>query len=271
MVSSPDERIHMNFPVAYYHCATLDSDTIRRQCYEVKNGLEAVGLKVAAYVCDGASEHARFFELWLDEPAVDDPTLMIGKRRGVVISDAPHLIKKLRNILLSSGSHENHTKYLITPDGHHIGWAVIPAAYELATTNVDGQRRRFCIIPKFTPDVSHPTSIMRLRVSLAAIAFSKPLRDFVGRNISQIALKSHMREDDVRSTLEYLQMGDELFQIMNSKVAITWTDEDDGTGTKTVIGLRDKVRIHTHIHSYVHTFTYMYSYIHRWTPTRVIH
>ena len=59
-------------------------------------------------------------QLWLDESAVDDPTLMIGRGRAFVISDAPHMIKKLRNILLSSGSHEKHTKYMITPDGRHI-------------------------------------------------------------------------------------------------------------------------------------------------------
>ena len=150
---------------------------------------------------------------------------------------------------------------------------VITTTFDLVESNVDGQRRRFAIIPKFTPDVTHPTSIMRLRVSLAAVAFSRPLREFVERHADLIAQKANLREDDVRATVEFLEIGDELFQIMNSKVPITWSDEDDGTGTNTVIGLRDKVMVrghklllsesHTHTHTHTHTF--------RWTPARVTH
>ena len=60
MITSPDPRIKISFPVAYYHCATLDSADIRRQWYEVVNGLNEVGITVVSYICDGASEHARY-------------------------------------------------------------------------------------------------------------------------------------------------------------------------------------------------------------------
>lgn len=56
MLTSPDPRIKLAFPVAYYHCVTLDSADIRRQLYEVVNGLNEIGINVVSYVCHGASD-----------------------------------------------------------------------------------------------------------------------------------------------------------------------------------------------------------------------
>ena len=50
---------------------------------------------------------------------------------------------------------------------------------------------------------------------------------------------SKLREGDVRVTLEYMVIVDEVFQLMNSKYPITWDSTDDGHGQP--IGLRDNV------------------------------
>lgn len=159
MVTSPDPRIKIAFPVAYYHCSTLDSADIRRQWYEVVHGLNEVGIKVVSYICDGASEHAKFFDQVLKESAVEDPSITISRDGAYVVSDPPHLIKKFRNNWMSSGQHEKHTKNLITPEGWHIHWSVITQAYELIKTNDDGHSRPLGIIHGFTFCHAHPSSI----------------------------------------------------------------------------------------------------------------
>ena len=113
------------------------------------------------------------------------------------------------------------------------------AIYTVSTTLPDGCQRALTILPKVSWDVIEPTAIKRLRVSLAALPFSKAVRDFVSSNLDRLVGESRLREGDVRLTLEYMGVVDELFQIMNSRYPITWTDDDDGSGTP--IGLRDLV------------------------------
>ena len=62
-VCSPDEGIKIKFPIAYYHTTTLNSDIIRQQWLEVMIALDSIGLNVVAMVCDGASEHSKFFKI----------------------------------------------------------------------------------------------------------------------------------------------------------------------------------------------------------------
>ena len=103
MVSSPEQRIKICFPVAYYHCTTLDAAAIRRQWYEVMVGLDSIGLRVVAIVCDGASEHAKFFNSVLEEISIHDPSILVRINNTWVISDPPHLIKKIQKQLVVIG------------------------------------------------------------------------------------------------------------------------------------------------------------------------
>ena len=239
MVSSPEQRIKIKFPVAYYHCTTLDSATIRRQWYEVMTGLDNIGLRVVSIVCDGASEHSKFFNNILEEISIHDPSILVRIDNTWVVSDPPHLIKKFRNNWLSSGEQDRHTRRLLI-DGHHIGWSVVPAAHTTSTTLPDGRPRPLTTLRKLKYPVTEPTGIQRLRVGLAAIPFSKDVQDFVESNLSRVAREARVTEDDVKATLKFCSNVNELFQIMNnSKRPITWTEEKDPGGV--VIGLRDKL------------------------------
>ena len=106
MVTSPQRKIRVKFPVAYYHVSTLDSATIRRQWCQVMAGLDSIGLNVVGLVCDGASEHSKFFNMMLEEISVHDPSILVRVGNTWVISDPPHLVKKFRNNWLSSGDRE---------------------------------------------------------------------------------------------------------------------------------------------------------------------
>ena len=238
MVSSPESRIKIKFPVAYYHCSTLNSAVIRQQWDEVMTGLDSIGLKVICCVCDGASEHSKFFNSILEVVSEHDPTIVVQLDDMWVVSDPPHLIKKFRNNWLSSGEDPRHTKRLMI-NGHHIGWSYMVATYTSSTTLPDGSTRPLHILPKVNYNVIEPSSLQRLRVSLAAIPFSKTVQDYVRLNIPSVAEIARVNESDVIATLQFSENVNELFQIMNSDETFTWTEELDDNGIP--IGLRDKL------------------------------
>ena len=123
--------------------------------------------------------------------------------------------------------------------GSFIVWDVIRATHKVATTLEDGTCRLPRCLHKLTWDAVDPSSIMRLRVNLAMIPFSVDVQGFIRRNIKRVAKEARVRVQDVKLTLAYMGMVNELFEIMNSKEPITWSEEDDGTGTP--IGVRYKL------------------------------
>ena len=237
LVSSPERGNNIRFPVAYYHTTSLNSAIIRQQWTEVINGLDSVGLRVITCVCDGASEHSKFFNLVLENDSIYDTSIAVRLDEMWVVSDPPHLIKKFRNNWLSSGDNDFHTRRLLI-DGHHIGWSVMDATRTVSTTLPDGTQRCFQSLPKLKYDAVNPSSIQKLRVSLAAIPFSVEVQEFVRENIIRVAREARVSVDDVRSTLKFGEHVNELFKIMNSREPITWSDEKDQNGDP--IGLRDK-------------------------------
>lgn len=239
MVSSPEEDIDINFPVAYFHCSTLNSTVVREQLFSVMAGLEYAGLNVVSWVCDGASEHARMFISILNSVGDKDPDLKV-RRDGIwVVSDTPHLGKKFRNNLKSSGQKIYDTK-MLRRGASYLVWDIIRATHKVTTTLEDGTCRLPRCLHKLSWDAVDPSSIMRLRVNLAMIPFSVDVQNFIQRNITRISREARVRVQDVRATLVYMRMVNEIFQIMNCREPITWTPEDDGTGREP-IGLRDKV------------------------------
>ena len=170
-VTSPQEHIDIKFPVAYYHKSTLTAADIRQQLEEVMQQLDAVGLRVVSLICDGASEHRRFFDTVLEEVADDDDDCLVRIGDAWVISDPPHLLKKFRNNFLQSGCvPRRHTRWMCK-DGFHIGWDIMEAVYIVATTTSDGKERFPRSLHKLIWDAVSPSSIQKLRVSLAAIIF----------------------------------------------------------------------------------------------------
>ena len=80
MVTSPQRHLgKIKFPVAYYHGSTLNSADIRRQVQEVLRGLDNVGFRVVCVVCDGASEHHKYFDMALNGYSSVDDTIKIRK------------------------------------------------------------------------------------------------------------------------------------------------------------------------------------------------
>ena len=88
-------------------------------------------LRVVGLVCDGASEHTKFFRIVLKGESSRDPGRMVymnhpcdKNTKIFAISDVPHLIKKGRGSLLRSGQNSWSTRRMLygrTGDTVHDG------------------------------------------------------------------------------------------------------------------------------------------------------
>ena len=157
-VVSPQENIQIDFPVCHHHVNTLTSTQIYNQVMDVVHHLyQLSAARVVGMVCDGASEHTKFFRIVLDGAASQSPTRSVYMGhpcdhtiKVFAISDVPHLIKKARGSLFRSGENSWSTRRMLhgkTGDTIHEGslltWA--PMVYlheELNKKNTRGQRRR---------------------------------------------------------------------------------------------------------------------------------
>ena len=178
IVQSPWTHINIVFPIAYYHCATLDAADIYRQHSEVVEGLDSIGLKNVLNVCDGAGEHEKFNNMTLTKMSVFDPTIGVQTEDDDAIScsDVPHLGKKARNNFMRSQI--GGTKILCI-DGFYIVWDVQKATYRVSKWDINGNERCPRSLVKMKYEVVYPTSIQQLRVDLALIPFSQEVQDFI--------------------------------------------------------------------------------------------
>ena len=157
-VISPQRHISLNFPVAHYHVNALTSTQIYQQVMSVIKHLYHVSAaRVVGVICDGASEHSKFFRIILDGCSTEDVTRLVYFRhpcdhdtKVYAISDVPHITKKGRGSLYRSGQQIWSTRRMLygeegdsVHDGHLITWC--PMVYlheERNKKNSAGQERR---------------------------------------------------------------------------------------------------------------------------------
>ena len=123
----------------------------------VENLYNISGVRIVGLICDGASEHTKFFRIVLDGPASKSPTRSVymghpcdERTKIFAISDVPHLIKKGRGSLLRSGDNSWSTRRMLfggagdtVHDGFLMTWdPLIYLHEELNKKNSSGQRRR---------------------------------------------------------------------------------------------------------------------------------
>ena len=114
------------------------------------------GLRVVGLICDGASEHSKFFRIVLNGSATQDPRRKIylnhpcdEKTKVFSISDVPHLIKKGRGSLFRSGQNSWSTRRMIygqigdtIHDGDLLTWDPLAWLHEERNKrNQHGQQR----------------------------------------------------------------------------------------------------------------------------------
>ena len=114
-------------------------------------------LKVVGLICDGASEHSKFFRIVLDGVSTTDPSRKIFMKhpcdhtsKVFAISDVPHITKKGRGSLLRSGQNSWSTRRMLfgknndtVHEGSLITWdPLIWIHEERNKKNAAGQDRR---------------------------------------------------------------------------------------------------------------------------------
>ena len=128
----------------------------------VRHLYEISGLRVVGLICDGASEHSKFFHIVLDGVSTEDVRRTVYMNHPCdkdtkifAISDVPHLIKKGRGSLLRSGHNSWSTRRMMygragdtIHDGDLLTWDPLTWVHEERNKkNAAGQLRRkyYCI------------------------------------------------------------------------------------------------------------------------------
>ena len=208
----------------------LCSTQIYEQVMDVVERLYNVSaLRVVGLICDGASEHSKFFRIVLDGAATTDPTRTVYMghpcdecTKVFSISDVPHITKKGRGSLLRSGLNSWSTRRMLfgklndtIHDGHLITWdPLIWIHEERNKKNAAGQQRLFRLLMKLTDAAIYPTSLELLRVCLAATVFSPEVRDLIDQYKDDLSRK--LLIDDLDPLLTYMSHFWELLQLNNS-------------------------------------------------------
>lgn len=113
---------HFNFPLGYFATTTVDSHQLFSIIWEAVTILESIGMNVRAFVCDGASQNRKFFQMHrLTDGANVSPegvvfwarNRMDPSRKIYFFSDVPHLMKTIRNNLENSGGGRSTRKLMV--------------------------------------------------------------------------------------------------------------------------------------------------------------
>ena len=211
-------------------------------------------VRVVGLICDGASEHSKFFRMVLDGVSTQDRTRPIflhhpcdKNTKIFAIPDIPHITKKGRGSLFRSGDNSWSTRRMLygkegdtIHDGDLMTWDPIVWIHENRNKkNEAGQERCKCYYiyyrtvfilffyyifmfvhivfrrcRKMTDSVVYPTSLELLRVKLAAAIFSPAVRDLINVYKDDISRALHIADLDPLNT--YLNHFWELLQLNNS-------------------------------------------------------
>jgi hypothetical protein len=210
-------------PVCYYSFHTAGSIRLKDHVMEVIIALHNMGFKVVICVCDGAGDNRRFIKECMQEvglaPREDDPSMCktptmrnsVDGSAIAIMTDVPHMLKKLRNILLSSSFTGSATRALFR-EGQEVGWHHILKLYN---------RERN--IPVRTVRKLHKAEVMpstweRMRVSSAAHVLSKNVALQLQQMAEEGVLQSTM-------TAAFCRAANDWFDILNSDQPVKSPDD----------------------------------------------
>ena len=165
-----------------------------------------------ASICDGASENRNFINASVQLHPNFPNSSHIGLNpftNGPIyfISDPPHLIKKLRNNIFSSG-HQDFHKCTITLHGKEIIWDHFVSVFSR-------ESKRTLPVTKLNTDAIYLNNFSKMRVNLVVNTLSQ-----------NVAVEMEENENEVtKSTQEFIKYCSSLFNILNSQTP--FIDDND--------------------------------------------
>nr|XP_015840342.1 PREDICTED: uncharacterized protein LOC107399152 [Tribolium castaneum]XP_015840343.1 PREDICTED: uncharacterized protein LOC107399152 [Tribolium castaneum]XP_015840344.1 PREDICTED: uncharacterized protein LOC107399152 [Tribolium castaneum] len=206
-------------PVAFAFCkSSIKAENIVRLYKEVVKEATEAGLNVIASICDQGTNNVKAINLLLDytrrEASLKDEEVLNGvikidNQTIIPLFDPPHLLKSLRNNLL--------TKELqFTQDGKTmlVKWSHIIDAYRL------DQHGHWRCQSKLTIHHVIPHRTRKMKVSLAAQVFSHSVSSFMilaaGANPELFGGRS--LPEEARDTAKFLKFIDNIFDSVNGGI-----------------------------------------------------
>lgn len=182
-------------PVAYSLLASAEQYVeLDSWLEEVIRKLIGVGVEVKAVVSGQGSNYDKYAKA-IKNVTVQSPYFFVDERKIYYILDVPHLMKCLRNDLISSNFHL---------DRNVISWYYIEQLYE------SQKEKNVMLIPKITKAHVEPNNNERKKVQYAVQIFSKSV---------YAALETYIDfgkiTDNARATAKFLLTMDKLFDVLN--------------------------------------------------------
>lgn len=183
-------------PVAYSFLASAEQYVeLDTWLDDVIRKLIALGVEVKALVSGQGSNYDKYAKA-IKNVTVASPYFFVDERKIYYILDVPHLMKCLRDDLISSNFHL---------DRNVISWYYIEQLYEYQ------KEKNVMLIPKITKSHVEPNNNERKKVQLAVQAFSKSV---------YAALETYIDfgkiTENARATAQFLLTMDKLFDTLNS-------------------------------------------------------
>ena len=192
------------FSLAYFATKGAVSYELFTLFWEAIGVLELNNLWVIASTSDGASSNRRFIKMHADEQSDETASVVYytvnhfsPDRNIYFFSDAPHLVKTLRNCLYHSGS-GTCTRYM-WKDGKYLPWQYIVQLYD------EDQENGLKLLPKITSDHIQLSSYSAMRVNLAAQVLSSTVA----------AVLKECGSPDASETSNLCKMMDDFFDCLN--------------------------------------------------------
>jgi hypothetical protein len=183
-------------PVGHFFVGnSVDASVLKKMLMAAVSKLESAGLSVAAVVCDQEASHRSC--LTAMNVSVSEPSFKSGGGNTVyVMHDPPHLIKNVRNNLLTCD-------FIV--DGKTVSFKHIENLYELESKNV----LRF--VPKLTKGHIQLTNFKKMNVKLATQVLSHSVASGL-----RCYIKLKQMATEVEATAYFVERMNRLFDIMNS-------------------------------------------------------
>lgn len=188
------------FPFSYYFTGSgIKGDDLVKIIKDSVEKMLHVGLLPSCIVCDQGTQNRRMFSLL--GATEDNPSTTICETRLFLIYDMPHLMKSIRNNLLTGD---------FKIDDNIVSMKDIRKTYEIDTNNNTITARA---MPKITPTHLNPNPFQKMSCKLAI----QLLSNSVSAAIKTCVATGQLKSNSAVNTSEFIDVINKMFDSANSK------------------------------------------------------
>ena len=189
-----------DFPCGFFLTRGVSAQKLNRIFWQGVSILHGYNFTIMLACCDGAPENRAFMNMNGTNASKSKCYNPFSKQPLLFISDPPHLLKKLRNNIYSSGFRYQNPRFtrLLQKNGKHILWDHIYSVYQRE------KKRRIYATDLRSADV-HLDNLSKMRVKLAVHTLSRKVWEDMAAN----------ENNTTEKTQEFLKMCETLWNVFN--------------------------------------------------------